>query len=209
MSFAQQTGAVFSASRGVGGIPLPVARPSTSFFGGLSGVTKGLNAVTSIAGVLGGQKQSQAGLRAQSAAAAQTQQNVAAVNDFNAAVASQNAELARQTAATEATELRAEAKKRTSSIRARLAAGGVVTTAGSPLLVQAAQQAEGGKAAQRRLNRGEREARGFETQASLDTFRADIARGNAATGAQAGKIARSTELLQGIGEITTVGTSLL
>jgi len=193
---------------GSGGIPLggfAAASTMMSAVGTIGTVIKVATVGATLLGAVGGIQ----GARLASQAAQQTQQARADVSGYNAEIARQNATVARNAASTEALELRTEARKKTSAIRARMAAGGVVTTAGSPLLVQQAQEVEGAFASQRRLFRGEQEAGAFESQAKLDTFRGAISRRNVGIEKQAGDIATASAGFQGLQTLSTVGQSLL
>lgn len=176
--------------------------------GGGSSFSKGLNILSAGTSLLG-TASSVRGVQIQTQQAVSQAQSAAGISDFNAEVSRQNAEQARVAAIQDAIQLRTEARRKVSTIRARLAASGVVTTVGSSLLVQAEQEREGAFAAERRLYSGELEARGFETQATLDTFKADVARSNIGAEKAAGKAAVGSSLLSGFKDIVTIGTSIL
>jgi hypothetical protein len=190
---------------GSGGIPLGGFAAASSIGGALSTVGTVFSVVSTVAGIASGV----AGAQAQSAAQQQTFNNQAQVSEYNAQIASNNAAQARQAADIEANELRVDARRKSSAIRARQAASGVVTSVGSPLLVSSEQLEEGGRASEKRLYSGELEASGFESQARLDTFQGRIATSNAATAKTAGKINTTTSLIKGAGTLATVGTNIL
>lgn len=104
----------------------------------------------------------------------------AAIAQRNAQVAQNNAEAARQAAEQDAKEIRQETRRRMGAQRARAAAGGVVTTEGSPLLAILEQSTEGAFAAQKRISQGSRQATGFLDQSASDTAQASAfkSRGN-------------------------------
>jgi hypothetical protein len=168
-------------------------------------IFKVVSAVAAVASIAS----SVAGSRSQTDQAVRQEQARAGVSDYNAEIARQNAAQARAAATQDAGDLRAEARRKTSAIRARLAAGGVVTTAGSPLLAQAEQEREGAFAAERRLYRGELEARGAEQQSVLDTYRGDISRSNIGFEGAAGGIRETSAIIGGVSNLVTVGQSIL
>lgn len=158
--------------------------------------------------VLGAVQQFQ-GAQIETQQAVAKQQATASVFDYNAEIATQNAQQARGAAFQDATDLRIESRRKTSIAKARFAAGGVVTTAGSPLLVAMEQEKEGALAAERRLYSGELEARGFESQSIMDSYKADLARRNISFEQAAGGVRSSSATLSGISTLASVGTSLL
>lgn len=188
-----------------GGVPLG----GFAFATGLTNAISTIGTVVSVVSTVAGVASAVEGNKFQTQAAVQTQQNQAATSDYNAQVARNNAAQARNAALIEASELRTEARRKTSAIRARLAAGGVVTTAGSALLAATEQEAEGARAAEKRLYSGELQAQGFEQQAELDTFRGQIAQQNVGIERGAGSIRQTSTVLQGVRDISTVGTNIL
>ncbi len=178
---------------------------ATKTFAVVNTAFKAFSAVSTILGAFSSVQGSQ--IQAQQAVG--TQQNAAAISNRNAVIASQNAAQARLVAANEASELRIDARRKASSIRARAAAGGVVTTAGSPLLASTEQVVEGARASEKRLFSGELQARGFESQSVLDTFKADIAVNNVQTEQFAGRVNTNSEIFGGFKNITTVGQNIL
>lgn len=141
--------------------------------------------------------------------AAQAQSNQQAqVARYNSQVAQNNAMQARRVAEVEAMEIRQETRRRIGMQMARAAAGGVVTTEGSPLLATLAQASQGELDAQKRLFQGETQAQGQEQQSALDSAQAQafVSQGKSAmTSAY-----RSSALTagRGISGVLT-GTSLL
>ena len=85
---------------------------------------------------------------------------------FNAAIAEQNAVLARQTAAADAEKRRRELARATGRTRARFGTAGL-TVEGSPLETLGDLTAEGELSARNALFDGEIEARRFQSQSSL------------------------------------------
>lgn len=84
---------------------------------------------------------------------------------LNAQIANRNVELSLQSAALKAADTREETRERISRIRNIQAKSGAITTAGSPLLVQLTQAAEGEQEAQRQLYEGDIEAYNYRAQA--------------------------------------------
>ena len=125
--------------------------------------------------------------------AEQQAQSQAGIAKYNAAVARNNAIAARQAAEAAAKDKRLETSRRISTIRATFAAGGVVTTEGSPLLVQSEQAAEGALEAARILHRGNLQAQGYESQSLLDETQSQAY-------LQQGKSAKTASYLDAIGE---------
>lgn len=162
------------------------------------GVSGGLGTALTVAGgalgVLGALSS------AQSASAQAKSQ--AATAQYNAQVARNNALMASRAADQEAREIREETKRRLSSIRATQAASGVVTTAGSPLLVLEEQALEGELSAQRRLFQGQLQAQGYSQQAVLDETQS-------AAFASQSKSASQQGLLNAAGIGIKTGTTLL
>jgi hypothetical protein len=136
--------------------------------------------------------------------AEQQAQQQAGIARFNAAVARNNAIAARQAAEAAANDKRIETGRRISAIRASFAAGGVVTTEGSPLLVQAEQAAEGALEAARILHRGELQAHGYETQSLLDETQSQAFLTQGSNARRAGTIGA---IGAGIGAIPALGSA--
>lgn len=91
-----------------------------------------------------------------------------AVADYNTQVAQGEADAARDAAKTEADDIRRRGAKEQSKLRAAAGAAGLIAEEGSPyeLLLENAQEIE--LDAQRRLFRGDTEARRYESQGRLD-----------------------------------------
>lgn len=125
-----------TAERGVGGIPLPVARPTSgisSLFSGVADIVKGAAPFIQVGATA---------FQAQSRITQSVIERDAA--EFNAQVADRDAALATFSAGIEAKDVRRENIRRMKSIRAAFAKGGVSSTSGSALTVQleAAEQGE-------------------------------------------------------------------
>jgi len=173
---------------GTGGIPLGgfafavQATKIASAIGTLSTISSGLSIFSSLT-----QGRQQAG---------QLQQR-AETSQFNAEVARQDAVAARQAAQVEAGELREDTRRRISAQRAKLAAGGILSTEGSALLIQQEEAEEGELAAQRRLFSGETQARGATQRAQLATREGQFLTRRAIQTETASRIGAGTQLLTG------------
>lgn len=118
---------------------------------------------------------------------------------LNATIANRNAELALQSAALKAADTREETRERIARIRNIQAKSGAVTTAGSPLLVQLTQAAEGEQEAQRQLYEGDIEAYNYRAQAASRSLEASQYSQKAESQKEAGLLSATT----------TIGGSLL
>jgi hypothetical protein len=83
-------------------------------------------------------------------------------------IAQQNARIAQQNAAFQAEQQRKETQRRLGSQRAAFGAGGLVTTEGSPLLVNLEQALEGEIEAQNILRQGQLDADRFRLEAESE-----------------------------------------
>lgn len=110
--------------------------------------------------------------------------------DYNAAIGMQNAQIARDDAAAQATQLDRENYLRLGSIRASQGKAGGAANEGSVLDVLGDQAAQGELEKQYTIYQGEQRARGFTNTAQLDTFSGQTAQ----TG---GYLKAGSELLSG------------
>ena len=126
-----------------------------------------------------------------SAVSAIQQGNAAkAAADFNAAVGMQNAEIARNDAAAQASQMERENALRLGAIRAAQGKSGGAADTGSVLDVLGDQAAQGELEKQYAVYQGEQRARGFVNTANLDTASGKAAR-------NAGYMKAGGELLKG------------
>lgn len=93
-----------------------------------------------------------------------------AASEFNATVAAQNADIARQNAQDRATQIERENYLRLGAIRASAGKSGGVANEGSVLDVLGDVAAQGELERQQALYEGELQARGFMNTSTLDTF---------------------------------------
>ncbi len=100
----------------------------------------------------------------------------AKVQEYNAAIARNQAEYTRQAAAAQAIQRRQESERILGTQRARYGASGVDVGAGTPLLVQGETIEQGELDAARELWSGENRAQGFLGQANLSQYQATYAR---------------------------------
>ena len=163
--------------------------PALGAIGGGGALGTALTAVGTAASVLGTISQSRA-------ASAQSSQN-AATAAFNAQVARNNAELARQQAQVQAQEIRKDTLRKIGTIRARQAAGGLVTTEGSPLLVQEEQALEGELEARRSLFEGNIEATNFLNLAATGSAQASASKQQSSSATTSGILGAAGTLAQG------------
>lgn len=124
----------------------------------------------------------------------------ARLQELNAKNAEANARLSRLSAAEAADRARDTTRRRIGSIRAAQAKSGVVTTEGSPLLVQQEQASEGEYEARKILFQGELDAQGFGNQATSARLRAQANRSNR-TGTFANTISSAAPVLVGAGKV--------
>ena len=103
----------------------------------------------------------------------------AQLSDLNARTQAQNAALARSSAADAAERTRKDTRRRVSAIRSAFTKGGVLTTEGSPLLVQQEQFAEGLAESGRQLYQGELQAQASLQQSGVESMRAAATRSKA------------------------------
>jgi hypothetical protein len=96
------------------------------------------------------------------------------ISAFNRRLAVRDAELALESGRKKAEDVRENTRKIISSNRAAFGASNLVTTSGSPLLVQLRQAEEGEETAQDVLLQSRLQAAGFSAQASLDEFQQRI-----------------------------------
>lgn len=118
---------------------------------------------------------------------------------LNAQIANRNVELSLQSAALKAADTREETRERIARIRSIQAKSGAITTAGSPLLVQLEQAAEGEQEAQRQLYEGNIEAYNYRAQAASRSLEAS----------QYSQRAKSQEESGLLSSLSTIGGSLL
>lgn len=120
---------------------------------------------------------------------------------FNKEQAEINEQLALEQADQEATLIRQQGKRDISSAIASQAASGLVTTTGSPLLVQLDIAFEAEKEALTRIRQGTIEAQGFEAEQGFRSFEKHAA-------GERGKIQQKASLLSGIAtDVQTFGPS--
>ena len=124
-----------------------------------------------------------------------------AADDFNANIASQNAQIARADAAAQAVQADREQYMRFGAIRAAQGKAGGAAGAGSVLDVLADNAMQGELERQNIIYQGEQRARGYSNTASLDTF----AGKNAQT---SGYMKAGTELLSGGTKAYTANAAL-
>ena len=105
--------------------------------------------------------------------------------------------MSRRSAAQSAKDVRDETRRRVSSIRALQAKSGVVTSEGSPLLVQQEQFAEGAYEAQKQLYAGEVRAQGYESDSVVARMRAESLRSDAGSASTLGFITAGSQILTG------------
>lgn len=121
--------------------------------------------------------------------------------EFNRQQAVVNEQLALEQAEEESTLIREQGKRDVSSAIASQAASGLITTTGSPALVQLDIAFEAEKAALTRLRSGTIEAQGFESEQSFRSFESDLA-------TTRGRTSRRASLLSGIATDVQLGTQL-
>lgn len=177
---------------------------------GASSVTAGLMAAapTATAGLGLGKIALLGGLGLQGLGAIQSGQSQAANAKFNARIAElnakqqeRNATLARRSSAMAAKDIRDETRRRIGSIRSIQAGAGVVTSEGSPLLVQESQFGEGFFEAQKEMFSGEINALGNLDQAANQRLQSQALRGKASSARTAGFIGAGQSLLTGAGSV--------
>lgn len=119
----------------------------------------------------------------------------AQAQEYNAAVAAQNAEIARRNAGAKEDAFRSESRQFLAKQRAAAVQTGFDSATGSMalLLEQSADFAEVDALMIRRS--GEQEARGFSEQAILDGYGAGVSRSNASAARRAGYVSASSTLL--------------
>lgn len=132
-------------------------------------------------------------------AKASAQATNAALAEYNVQLAERNRQLAERAAATEAKDIRKETARRIGAARTKFAKAGVVTTSGSPLLVQEEIAAEGEIEAQRALFEGSIRAAGFESDALISGVRAKSLRQQARGTRTGGFLGAGRAILTGTG----------
>ena len=146
-----------------------------------------------IAGLSGPQLLSLGGLALSGLGQFQAGQAADASAEFNAKIQERNAKLATLSAQQSAEETRANTRRRVGSIRALQAKSGVLTSEGSPLLVQKEQAAEGEFEARKTLFAGS-----LESQSN--TMRARSSRSNK-SGTFANAVGAGSSILVGAGTV--------
>jgi hypothetical protein len=116
---------------------------------------------------------------------------------INAQQNDRRAKVAALTAGNAAEAARRDTRRRVGSIKAGLAGAGVVTSEGSPLLIQAEQLAEGELGARNELFAGTLESQGFSQQASIARMKADSLRSKGSAAKRNSIISAGTTLLSG------------
>jgi hypothetical protein len=173
-----------------GGI-MGAAQSSTALYASLG--TIGQTSTGLIAGLSGSQLLSLGGLALSGLGQFQAAQAADASAEFNAKIQERNAKLATLSAQQSAEETRANTRRRVGSIRALQAKSGVVTSEGSPLLVQKEQAAEGEFEARKTLFAGS-----LESQSN--TIRARSSRSNK-SGTFANAVGAGSSILVGAGTV--------
>jgi len=173
-----------------GGI-MGAAQSSTALYASLG--TIGQTSTGLIAGLSGPQLLSLGGLALSGLGQFQAGQAADASAEFNAKIQERDAKLARLSAQQSAEETRANTRRRVGSIRALQAKSGVVTSEGSPLLVQKEQAAEGEFEARKTLFAGS-----LESQSN--TIRARSSRSNK-SGTFANAVGAGSSILVGAGTV--------
>jgi len=125
----------------------------------------------------------------------------ARVNEVNARQKLIDARLARQSAERRAGQIRRDSRRRVATIRSLQAKSGVVTTEGSPLLVQESQLSEGLLEANIEEFTGELDAQGLESQSQVARMRASALRDQASSFRTVGSLSAGAKILKGTGEI--------
>lgn len=125
----------------------------------------------------------------------------AAVAEYNAKVAEQQAAAQRQATQYRQRKLAEEAKRYGSGMRAAMGASGAVSTTGTPLLIQATQAAEDELDQLMLGYEGEIQARRSESQAGAERLQAGIYKKQAKNARLAGMIGVGTSLLTGFGNM--------
>jgi hypothetical protein len=144
--------------------------------------------------------QIQGGMAAE--AEGKSQQNMA---NYNAALQEREAQQIEQRTALQQKQQAEAADRAQSTMRAGLGASGAVTTAGSPLMIQAKQASE---AEMENLNigfQGSEEALAARSQGKLDIMGGKIARQKGAAGKTAGFMNAGSTLLSGFGTAGYMG----
>jgi regulator of protease activity HflC (stomatin/prohibitin superfamily) len=121
----------------------------------------------------------------------------AAVMEYNARVQEQEARAIRAQAEYKAKRQAEEAARYASSLRAGMAASGVVTSEGTPLMIEAKQAAESELENLMIGYQGQVGANRALSQASLDRMQADIYKRKASSASRAGLMGAGTTLLTG------------
>jgi len=124
----------------------------------------------------------------------------ARLQELNARQAEANAKLSRLSAQEAADRSRDATRRRIGSIRAVQAKSGVVTTEGSPLLVQQEQASEGDYEASKILYQGELDAQGFGNQVTSSRLKAQANRSNR-SGTFANVVSSVAPVLTGAGKV--------
>ena len=164
---------------------------STALYASLG--TIGQTSTGLIAGLSGPQLLSLGGLALSGLGQFQAGQAADASAEFNAKIQERDAKLARLSAQQSAEETRANTRRRVGSIRALQAKSGVLTSEGSPLLVQKEQAAEGEFEARKTLFAGS-----LESQSN--TMRARSSRSNK-SGTFANAVGAGSSILVGAGTV--------
>lgn len=129
--------------------------------------------------------------------AASTAEYNSRIQEVNSLQAQRDAKLSRLSAAESAQNARDEARRRVGSIRAAQAKSGVVTSEGSPLLVQTEQTAEGELGARKELYSGELNAQAFTQESAVAKMRAQSLKQEAKTARTGSYLSAGTTLLSG------------
>jgi hypothetical protein len=116
---------------------------------------------------------------------------------YNSQIAQNNATQALRSASLAAKEEREAGRRRGATIRSRFAKGGVVTTAGSPLLAQQEQAQETGIESNKILQQGRMQANSFQFQSNISQMKAQSFRQEAKSAKTAGFLSAGQKILTG------------